>query len=183
MNIKRASFLTFAGAIALNAFPAYAEENIANNIAFSCEVDNKGIPTTVLEAEGVSQGIFNWDSERLSSEIDVLEECQKVASKLTDYSNEQTGLSDLAFKSHVQIGVPTICATSDPNVCEKTLLTLPLSPTEKAEVVAQNFLTEILNPELQTTETVKKSRGLQSISHSISLAELIFGRKLIKSFN
>ena len=75
-----------------------------------------------------------------------------------------------------------VCATDEPRACNTKLFTLPLpeSTVEQPITIANRLLEDILDKDLQTTKVVNTKRGLQSVSHSIDIWELILGRKLIK---
>ena len=144
---------------------------------------NNGVPTTVLQAEdGQKTTFFNWDSEKLPSSRSPVALCNDVSAKLNGYAaDESNDLSALTFKTDMIRGdIPTICATDTPLECESILFTL--SPSHDADKVAINVLDDILDKDLQTNRVVSPARGLQSVTHSVNIWELILGRKLIKSF-
>lgn len=179
MNIKQLSSLTAIGAIAFgSATPALSQSNAASKITFSCEINN-GVPTTVLQAEDTQKVIFNWQSERFASSNNPVDLCNDVSAKLNDYSAQKSDLSVLTFKGFDQGGLPAICATDDLAACEMKLFTL--SKAEQPVTIADQILKDILAKDLQATRIVSNDRGLQSVSHSIDIWELILGRKLIKT--
>ena len=181
MNIKRLSSVAAISAIALgSATPALAEPSTPSKVTFSCEVSN-GIPATILQTEDTQITIFNWKSDRLSPSKNPLKLCNDVTAKLNNYSaNQSHDLSKLTFKADVQSQLPTICATDDPAACNTVLFTL--SPTEQPEIVANSVLNDILDKSLQSdNQTNDGRRGLQSVSHSVDIFELILGRKVLET--
>lgn len=182
MSIKQLSFLTAVGAIAIGtATSALAETNTPSQVTFYCEVSDNGVPTTILKSADTQKTIFNWQGESLSEQNPV-DLCNKVTSELNSYvTDENNDLSVLTFKGDVQADyLPAICVTDNPDNCNKVLFTL--SSAEKPGNVANTVLGEILEPNLQTTKLVSETRGLQSVSYSVNIWELIVGRKLSKSF-
>jgi hypothetical protein len=182
MSIKQLSFLTAIGAIAVStATSALAESTTHSPITFSCEVSSNGVPTTILKSADSQKTIFNWNSDRISEARNLIDLCNEVTAKLNNYAADQNhDLSVLTFKADVQVDLPAICATDEPGACNKLLFTLPR--TEEPGTVANGVLEDILDPQLQTTKQVSDERGLQSVSHSINIWELILGRKVVKSF-
>lgn len=183
MNIKHLSFLTAVGAIAIGyAIPTFAENSTSPEVTFSCEVKN-GIPATVVQTEDAQTTIFNWQSDYLSQNKNPLDLCNEVTAKLNSYSADNSNdLSMLTFKADViKPNTPMVCATNNPEACDKVLFLL--SPTEdRADFVANNVLNDILDKNLQATKVESNERGLQSVSHSINIWELILGRKITKTF-
>ena len=183
MNIKHLSSLTAVGALAISyAIPAFAENSTSPEVTFSWEVKN-GVPATVLQAEDAQTTIFNWQSDYLSQTKDPLDLCNEVTAKLNNYSaDESIDLSMLTFKADVMEEMPVICATNDTETCDKVLFLLSPSLEKRADFVANNVLNDILDKNLQATKVESRSRGLQSVSHSINIWELILGRKITKTF-
>ena len=181
MNNKQVSFLIAIGAISVSATSALGETNTPSQVIFSCEVNN-GVPTTILKAGNTQKTIFNWQSELISSSLQSRDLCDNVADKLNTYSaDENNDLSALTFKTDVLAeNIPMICATDESSSCGTKLFTL--GRTREPIKVANKVLDDILSEDLQTTKIVDNRRGLQSVSHSIDIWELILGRKFVKSF-
>ena len=185
MNIKHLSSLTAISAIALSAaIPAFAETSTSSEVTFSCEVKD-GIPATVLQTEDAQTTIFNWQSDYLSQNKNPLDLCNEVTAKLNSYSaDDSNDLSKLTFKADVMEEMPVVCATNNPESCDKVLFLLSPTEEKRADFVANNVLDDILDKNLQanTTKVESRQRGLQSVSHSINIWELILGRKITKTF-
>jgi hypothetical protein len=182
MSTKQLSFLTAIGAIAFGtATSVLAETSTHSPVTFSCEVNNNGVPTTVLKSADAQKTIFNWSSDLLTEARNPVDLCNEVTAKLNSYSADRNNdLSVLTFKADVQADLPTICVTDDPAACNRVLFTLPR--TEKPETIANGVLGDILDPGLQTTKQVSNQRGVQYFAHSVSLLELILGPKVMKSY-
>ena len=182
MNIKKLSSLTAISVLTLAATPALAETDASSKVAFACEVNN-GVPTTVLQAEdGEKTTFFNWDSELPSNRTPV-ELCKQVSDKLNAYTaDESNDLSALTFKTDTMLSnIPAVDAT-DGNSESDELVLFTLSPSDNARQVAINVLDDIVDKDLQTDRVVSPARGLQSVTHSVNIWELILGRKLMKTF-
>ncbi|MEM9273697.1 MAG: COP23 domain-containing protein [Cyanobacteria bacterium P01_F01_bin.143] len=187
MNIKYLSSLAALGSIAVVANSAMAESVVSNNANFAC-INESGIAVTVSQLNGDSKPIFRWQGDLLASlDANPTELCQDAAIRLNEYVSEKytsqtTSSSEmLSFRADQQLGLPTICATDDPELgCEAVLFTL--SPTDKPVQTANNLLTDILEKDLQGNKIDSESneRGVQSISYSISILDLIFGSKYLK---
>lgn len=187
MNLKYISSLATLGVIVIAATPAIAESGVSHSNNFSCISEN-GTSVTVSQTNGNSKPIFHWQGTLLESlGANATELCNDVATRLNEYvAAKYTGSTDgssqiLSFRADQQLGLPTICATNDPEAgCEAVLFTL--SPTEKPVQTANDLLTDILDKNLQGNkrDTQSSERGVQSISYSISIMDLIFGSKYLK---
>ncbi|MGK7894268.1 MAG: COP23 domain-containing protein [Xenococcus sp. (in: cyanobacteria)] len=187
MSLKYISSLATFGFIVVAATSAIAESGVSNNTNFAC-INNNGTSVTVSQINGNSKPIFHWQGTVLDSlNANAAELCNDVALRLNEYvaANYSPEASDspqvLSFRADQQLGLPTICATNDPESgCEAVLFTL--SPTEKPVQTANSLLTDILDKDLQVNKSNSQSneRGVQSISYSISILDLIFGTKYVK---
>ena len=188
MSLKYISSLATLGVMAVVATnSAMAESEVSNSANFVCVSEN-GKTVTVSEINGNSKPIFHWQGDFLNSlDANPTELCQDAAMRLNEYVSEKYSVGTesasqvLSFRADKQLGLPTVCATNDPEAgCEAVLFTL--SPTEKPVLTANNLLTEILAKELQgnRTDLDDPIRGVQSISYSISILDLIFGSKYVK---
>lgn len=186
MSLKYISSLATLGVMVIATTPAIAESEVSNSANFAC-INEDGTSVTVSQTNGNSQPIFHWQGSLLeSSGANARELCNDVALRLNEYVAEKyTGSAAdsqiLSFRADQQLGLPTICATNDPEIgCEAVLFTL--SPTEKPVQTANNLLTDILDKDLQSNKLDSQSseRGVQSISYSISILDLIFGTKYLK---
>ena len=187
MSLKYISSLATLGFIAIAVTSAMAESGESNSANFAC-IDEDGTSVTVSQINGNSKPIFHWQGTVLDSlDANATELCNDVALRLNEYvaanySSETSNSSQiLSFRADQQLGLPTICATNDPEAgCEAVLFTL--SPTEKPVQTANNLLTDILDKDLQGNMSNSQSneRGVQSISYSISILDLIFGAKDFK---
>lgn len=182
MSTKQLSFVTAIGAIALStATSALAETNTTSSVNFSCQVNSNGVPTTVLNSAETQKTVFNWQGERISQGRNAVDLCNEVTAKLNNYAaNQNNDLSVLTFKADVQGDLPAICATDEPGVCDRLLFTLPR--TEEPGTMANRVLGDILDPSLQANKQVSTERGLQSVSYSVNIFDLILGRKFMKTF-
>ena len=187
MSLKYISSLATLGVMVVAATPAIAQSEVSNGDNFACISDN-GTSVTVSQANGNAKPIFHWQGALLDSlGANATELCNDVAMRLNEYvaekyTTETTNSSQtLSFRADQQLGLPTICATNDPEAgCEAVLFTL--SPTDKPVQTANNLLTDILDKDLQGNKLDSQSseRGVQSISYSISILDLIFGAKYLK---
>ncbi|ELS02863.1 hypothetical protein Xen7305DRAFT_00025810 [Xenococcus sp. PCC 7305] len=187
MNLKHISSLTILGVMATAVSPAMAESGASNEASFACINDN-GVAVTVSQLDGNSKPIFHWHKDLLASlDANPTDLCQDAAVSLNEYMaekyNAETASSSqtLSFRADQLRGLPTVCATNDPEIgCEAVLFTL--SPTEKPVQTANSLLTAILSKDLQENkvDTDSNERGVQSISYSISILDLIFGSKHLK---
>ena len=187
MSLKYISSLATLGFIALATTPALAESDASNHANFACISEN-GTAVTVSQINGDTKPVFHWQENLLeSSGASATELCNDVTMRLNEYvAANYTAENDnssqiLSFKADQQLGLPTICATNDPKgSCEAVLFTL--SPTEKPVQTANNLLAAILDEDLQSNKIGSQSseRGVQSISYSISILDLIFGPKFLK---
>ena len=192
MSLKYISSMVIIGVgmTAIATTSAMAESEASNSAKFACISDN-GAAVTVSQSNSGSKPVFHWQGELLESlGANATELCNDVAIRLNEYvaqkytsatANSSNSPQILSFRADQQLGLPTICATNDPQgSCDAVLLTL--SPTEKPVQTANNLLTDILDKDLQTNKTDLQSneRGVQSISYSISIFDLIFGSKYLK---
>ena len=180
MSLQYISSLATLGVMVIAATPAMAESGISNSANFACLNEN----VTAITVNGNSKPVFHWQENLLeSSGVNATELCHDVAMRLNEYvaeknTAESANSSPIWFRGDQQLGLPTICATDHPKGgCEAVLFTL--SPTEKPVQTANNLLTDILDQDLQSNKVVSQSseRGVQSISYSVSIFDLIFGSK------
>ncbi len=187
MSLKYISSLATLGIIAFAAAPALAGSEASDSANFACVSEN-GTAVTVSQLNGNTKAVFRWQ-ENLSelSGANATELCNDVAMRLNEYvaanyaAENDNSSKILSFRADQQLGLPAICATNDPKgSCEAVLFTL--SPTEKPVQTANNLLTAILDEDLQSNKVGSQSseRGVQSISYSISILDLIFGPKFLK---
>jgi len=187
MSLKYVSSLGTIGFIAIAATSAMAGTGVSNNANFACLTEND-IAVTVSQSNGEIKPIFRWEGDLLDSlNANPTELCQDAAIRLNEYvtekySSETVNSSQmLSFRGDQQVGLPAICATDNlENGCEAVLFTL--SPTDKPVQTANSFLEDILEKDLQgnKVDTESSERGVQSISYSISILDLIFGSKYLK---
>lgn len=189
MSLKYISSMVIIGVgmTAIATTSAMAESEASNSAKFACISDN-GAAVTVSQFNGDSKPVFHWQGELLESlGANATELCNDVAVKLNEYvaqkytSTTANSSQILSFRADQQLGLPTICATNDPQgSCDAVLFTL--APTEKPIQTANNLLADILDKDLQTNKIDLQSneRGVQSISYSISIFDLIFGSKHLK---
>jgi len=189
MSLKYVSSLGTIGFIAIAATSAMAGTGVSNNANFACLTEND-IAVTVSQSNGEIKPIFRWEGDLLDSlNANPTELCQDAAIRLNEYVTEKYGgvtansssSQMFSFISGQQLGLPAVCATDDPELgCEAVLFTL--SPTDKPIRTANHLLTAILEKDLQShkTELESPARGVQSISYSISILDLIFGSKYLK---
>lgn len=187
MSLKYISSVAALGVIAVAATSAMAGSGVSNSANFAC-LNDDGTAVTVSRSNGEVKPIFRWQGDFLQSlNANPAELCQDAAMRLNEYVTEKyssgTASSSqmLSFRADQQLGLPTICATDDPELgCEAVLFTL--SPTDKPVRTANNLLTAILEKDLQgnKTELQSPARGVQSIAYSISILDLIFGSKYLK---
>ena len=184
MSLKYISSLATLGVMAIAATPAMAEPGVSNSANFACIIEN-GTSVTVSQINGNSKPIFHWQGEILESlEVNATELCNTAAIRLNEYVAENYTAESanssqiLSFRADQQVGLPSICATNNPTGdCEAVLFTL--APTDNPVQTASNLLTDILDKDLQSNKAGLQSseRGVQSISYSISILDLIFGPK------
>ena len=187
MSLKYISSLATLGVMVTAAAPAIAESGVSHSSNFACISEN-GTSVTVSQANGDPKPIFHWQGTVLESlDADATELCNDAAMRLNEYVAEKYAVETdssaqiLSFRADQQLGLPTICATNDPEAgCEAVLFTL--SPTEKPVQTANDLLTDILDKSLQGNKLNSQSseRGVQSISYSITIMDLIFGSKYLK---
>ena len=189
MRFKYISSLATLGVMAIATTSAMAESGVSNSVNFVCIKEN-GTSVTVSQSNGESKPVFHWQGNLLaSSGANATELCNDVAIRLNEYvaanyraeSDNSAQNFNFSFRADEQLGLPTICATNDSTTgCEAVLFTL--SPTDNPVKTASNLLTEILDKDLQSNKVSSQSseRGVQSISYSISILDLIFGPKYLK---
>ncbi len=187
MSLKYISSLATLGVMAIAASSVMAESDVSNSGKFAC-INENGASVTVSQIHGESKPVFHWQGNLLeSSGVNATELCNDVAIRLNEYvaanytADNANSAQTLSFRADQQLGLPTICATDNPTgSCQAILFTL--SPTDKPVQTANNLLTEILDKDLQSNKIGSQSseRGVQSISYSISILDLIFGPKYLK---
>ncbi|MDJ0591336.1 MAG: COP23 domain-containing protein [Pleurocapsa sp. MO_226.B13] len=177
MNAKYLSAVLLTGAISLGASPTMADSSDAPQLNFSCQM-SEGIPTTVARPVGSQQAlpVFHWKQDALKhkSSSTPQELCESVTARLEDYSAQGYDLSKISFVGTQTQQLPAICATRGLNRdCRKLLFTL--SPTEESrpEIVADQVVTAILDPRLQSNKIVFRDRGIQSTSYQVNLLDLL----------
>ncbi len=179
MNAKYLSAVLLTGAISLGASPTMADSSDAPKLNFSCQM-SEGIPTTVARPVCSQQAlpVFHWKQDALKhkSSSTPQELCESVTARLEDYSAQGYDLSKISFVGTQTQRLPAICATRGlSRDCRKLLFTL--SPTEESrpEIVADQVVTAILDPRLQSNKIVFRDRGIQSTSYQVNLLDLVLG--------
>ena len=178
MKAEHISTLLLTGAITLAASPAMANSSDAPQFSFACQM-NDGVPTTVAKnAEtGATRPVFNWKQEVLANKTpsSPKELCDNVTEKLEGYSTQGYDISQISFvgTNIANTGLPAICATSSGGRdCSKVLFTLNADSTNESPNVAQEVVTALLNPALQTNKMVYNDRGYQSTSYQVNFWDL-----------
>ena len=169
--------------LAVGAITA-ATTTVANSaetpqLNFACEV-SQGVPTTVAQRAGdeAKLPILHWKKEVLEykSSSSPQQLCDMVSQKLENYSAQGYDLSKLSFIGTAQDGLPVICANANTMgrpECSKVLLTL--APVDRADTVADEVVSNILNEDLPHQREVIDSdeRGVQSFAYQVDFWSLL----------
>lgn len=159
-----------------------ATSTVANSaetpqLNFACEV-SQGVPTTVAQYSGddTKLPIFHWKDEVLASRSTSSPQqlCNMVSDKLGNYSAQGYDLSQLSFIGTAQGGLPVICAnTAGVPECSKVLLTL--SPADRADIVADEVVSGIIDRDLPHQKEIVGSndRGVQSFAYQVDFWSLL----------
>lgn len=186
INTKHLSAFLVTGTLALGASSALADSSDTPQLNFACQI-TEGVPTTVAQLVGSQSTlpIFHWKQDVLENRSSSTPQqlCDSVTAKLEDYSAQGYDLSKISFIGTQESQLPAICATTGQSkICSKMLFTL--SPTDKSqpEIVADEVVTAILDPNLQRNKTVFRDRGVQSTSYPVNFWQL-FGLSADKFFS
>jgi hypothetical protein len=176
MKTKRLSALITVGTITVLS-STVANSHETPELNFSCETI-KGVPTTVAQnaENGTKLPVFHWKDKVLASRSSSSSRqlCTMVSEKLENYSVQGYDLSKLSFIGTAQGELPVICAnTAGVPECSKVLLTL--SPTDRADIVADEVVSGILDKDLSHQKEVVGSndRGVQSFAYQVDFWSLL----------
>ena len=176
MKTKRWSALITVVTITVLS-PTVANSAETPELNFTCETI-QGVPTTVAQyAENdIKQPVFHWKYEVLASRSSSTPQqlCNMVSEELENYSAQGYDLSKLSFIGTAQGELPVICAnTAGVPECSKVLLTL--SPANRADLVADEVVSGILDRDLSHQKEVVGSndRGVQSFAYQVDFWSLL----------
>ena len=177
MSLKSLSPICAGVAIAMGATSAFAESSISSNRIIFCENSHGMLTTMARTVEGENLPIFHWQAESLPESSNLQQLCNNVSTKLDNYITQGSTIS--SFGSYEQVGLPTICAESQPAQCSLVLFTL--APTDNPINESNKVLENILDDGFKQEKKVSNVRGIQSIHYRASVFGLLMrSLRLIK---
>ncbi len=176
MNFKSLSPICAGVVLAMSTIPAVAESSISSHRAIFCENSHGTLTTMARTVEGESIPIFHWQSESLPKSSNLQQLCNSVSVRLDKYLAQGSTLS--SFGSYEQVGLPTVCAETQPGNCSLVLFTL--APTDNPINQSNKVLEDILDDNLKQKRQVSNIRGVQAYAFSITGAE--FFKLLLRAF-